>query len=303
MNDIPSKRPLAWSFLIAMRPAQWTKNALVFAAFLFALGDQHQDIHPADGWIVLIAALLFCLASSGVYLINDIRDAAKDRLHPTKKLRPIATGELNPSTAAIGAVVLIAGSLLGSAWIDRLLAAVVGGYLALQMVYTFLLKDVALVDVFVIAGGFVLRAIAGGVAIGVMISPWLLLCTLLLALFLGLCKRRHEKVVLNDVSGGTRSSLQHYHEGLLDQLIAIVSAATIVCYALYTLWPETVEKFGTSALGFTIPFVIFGLFRYLDLVYRHEQGGHPERTLLTDPPLLIDMALYGAVVLAIIFLR
>lgn len=287
----------------ALRPAQWTKNAVVFAAFLFALGDPEQLIELSHGWLVLGAALCFSLLSSAVYLLNDVHDREQDRLHPTKKLRPIASGDVSVWTALPLAAVLAIASLAGSLLIGVELTRVLAAYAVMQILYTFGLKRVALVDVFVIAGGFVLRALAGAVAIGADISPWLLLCTLLLALFLALCKRRHEKVVLNDVSAVTRKSISAYDAGLLDQLIAIVSAATIVCYALYTLWPDTVEKFGTAQLGFTIPFVLFGIFRYLDLVYRHEKGGQPERILLTDLPLLIDLALYGICVVVIIYLR
>jgi 4-hydroxybenzoate polyprenyltransferase len=291
------------SALRALRPKQWTKNAVVFAAFIFALGDRQQQVALADVWIPLKAALLFCIVSSGVYLINDLRDIEGDRAHPTKRLRPIAAGEL-PVPAAIGmAMVLLAAGLAGSALLSYPLFCVVAGYVALQLIYTFGLKKIALVDLFVIAAGFVLRALAGAVALDVTISPWLLLCTLLLALFLALCKRRHEKVVLNDTEGETRQSLKQYDERLLDQLIAVVSSATLVSYALYTLWPETVQKFGTAQLGFTIPFVIFGLFRYLDLVYRHEKGGQPEVILLTDIPLLVDIALYGLTVLFILLSR
>jgi 4-hydroxybenzoate polyprenyltransferase len=191
---------------------------------------------------------------------------------------------------------------LTAAWfLSREFFLVVAAYVFLQVLYSFGLKKVALIDVFVIAAGFVLRALAGAVVISVPISPWLLLCAMLLALFLGLCKRRHEKVVEEDFSGETRPTLKQYDQKLLDQLIAIVSAATIVCYALYTLWPDTVEKFGTTNLGFTIPFVIFGLFRYLDLVYRHEKGGRPEKILMTDAPLLADLALYGLCVILVLF--
>ena len=304
MGDAPpprASRPLLFAWLHALRPAQWTKNGIVFAAFIFALGDPAQPVGWTDIGTVLWAVLCFCLLSSAVYLMNDVRDRAQDRLHPTKQLRPVAAGEVS-APLALGSASLLAVLALGGSWfIGVALFQVLLGYLIMQAAYTFGLKRIALVDVFVIAAGFVLRALAGAVAIDVDISPWLLLCALLLALFLALCKRRHEKVVLSDVSPHTRDSLQAYNAGLLDQLIAIVSAATIVCYALYTLWPDTVEKFGTTKLGFTIPFVLFGLFRYLDLVYRHEKGGHPERILLTDIPLLIDLALYGLTVLAIIF--
>jgi len=284
----------------ALRPKQWTKNAVVFAAFVFALGDRQQQIGWNGLWTALQAAALFCLASSGVYLFNDIRDRELDRAHPTKKLRPVASGELGVPLALTLSAVLIATALAGAGAISIGLFQTILAYVVLQAAYTFGLKHVALVDLFVIAAGFVLRALAGAVALHAPISPWLLLCTLLLALFLALCKRRHEKVVLKDLEGPTRPSLAAYDERLLDQLIAVVAAATLVCYALYTLWPDTVAKFGTHRLGFTIPFVIFGLFRYLDLVYRHEKGGRPEQILLTDIPLLVDIALYGCTVLVVL---
>jgi 4-hydroxybenzoate polyprenyltransferase len=202
--------------------------------------------------------------------------------------------------AALMCIILLIGGLFACFRLSPALGLVCSTYVVLQLLYSFGLKRAALIDLFVIATGFVLRALAGAVVINVTISPWLLLCTLLLALFLALCKRRHEKVVLNDLQDETRPSLEKYDERLLDQLIGIVSSATIVSYALYTLWPDTVEKFGTARLGFTIPFVIFGLFRYLDLVYRHEKGDRPEKILLTDLPLIIDLLLYGTAALAIL---
>lgn len=286
-----------------MRPTQWTKNSVVLAAFVFALGDRTQAMGLGAFQLALEAALLFCLVSSGIYLLNDIKDLPFDRLHPRKKKRPLAAGELSIPAALILAVVLLVAGLGGALWVSRELAGVLAGYVGLQAFYTLLLKRIALVDLFVIAFGFVLRALAGAVAVQAPISPWLLLCTLLLALFLALCKRRHEKVVLSGQGCATRESLEDYDEKLLDQLIAIVSAATVVVYSLYTLWPETVLKFGTAQLGWTIPFVIFGLFRYLDLVYRHDQGDRPERILLTDVPLMINLALYGAVVLWVLIVR
>jgi 4-hydroxybenzoate polyprenyltransferase len=296
-------KPWIVSAFQAMRPKQWTKNIVVLAAFVFALGDRHQNISIADFWTALRAALLFCAVSSGIYLVNDVRDVELDRSHPTKKMRPLAAGEITTGATVGMALVLLAVGLGGSAMLSLPLFSVVAGYVGLQVVYTFALKQIALVDLFVIASGFVLRALAGAVALNVTISPWLLLCALLLALFLALCKRRHERVVLNDAGGETRESLAQYSEQLLDQLIAVVSAATLVSYALYTLWPETVAKFGTAKLGLTIPFVIFGIFRYLDLVYRHEKGGQPEVILLTDKPLLADLALYGLTVAVVLLLR
>lgn len=286
---------------LALRPKQWTKNLVVLAALVFAAGDKAQSLSIFDVVLAVAAAAVFCVISSAVYLLNDIRDVELDRAHPQKQHRPIASGKVPIPLARILAIVLLAAGLTSAWTIGLELLEVVGAYLVLQILYTYGLKKVALVDLFVIATGFVLRALAGAVAINVFISPWLLLCTLLLALFLALCKRRHELVVVHDSHGTTRPALRDYSERLLDQLISIMAAATVVCYALYTLAPETVEKFNTSRLGFTIPFVIFGLFRYLDLVYRHEKGGRPEQILLTDIPLMIDLALYGLTVALVLF--
>jgi 4-hydroxybenzoate polyprenyltransferase len=284
-----------------LRVKQWTKNAVVFAAFVFALGDRHQNLDAWELWKVCLAALAFSLVSSAVYIFNDLRDAPQDRLHPLKRQRPIAAGEIAAGPAlGMAAVLLVVG--LGGAWrLGTDLLLVVASYLVLQAFYTLWLKRIALVDVVVIALGFVLRALAGAVVIHVVISPWLLLCAMLLALFLGLCKRRHEKV--NLAGTGTRAALEGYDERLLDLLIAMMGSAALVCYSIYTLWPETVAKFGTPWLGATIPFVVFGLFRYLDLVYRQEKGDRPEQILLTDGPLLVDIALYGATVLWLLLFR
>ena len=295
------------NYLRAMRPEHWVKNALVFAAFFFAIGDSAQaaKLQPLSqsALRVAVAAALFCVISSGVYVLNDIRDAALDRLHPAKKLRPIASGAIPPFAAALLSAGLLLGGLVGAFVLSPRFLGIVGAYVALQVAYSFLLKQIALVDVFVIAAGFVLRALAGAIVMDLVISPWLVLCTLMLALFLGFCKRRHEKTVWDSCVKETRPALAMYDERLLDQLIAITAAATIVSYALYTLSPETVRKFGSSALGFSIPFVIFGVFRYLDLAYRHEQGDKPERVLLTDKPLLVDIVLFALAVLFIFFQR
>lgn len=287
--------------LKTLRVHQWTKNLIVLAPFLFALGSREKEVTIDVLDRALEAILLFCLVSSGIYIINDLQDREADRNHPTKKLRPIASGAFPMPWAIPLSCVLMVTGLSGAWYLSPALFHVMGAYVLLQLLYTYILKRVALIDVFIISFGFVLRALAGAVVIDVPISPWLLLCTLLLALFLGLCKRRHEKIVEADVSSHTRPTLLHYDEKLLDQLIAIVSPATIVCYALYTLWPDTVEKFGTMHLGFTIPFVIFGLFRYLDLVYRQEQGGRPEKILLTDWPIIINLLLYGVSVVTVLF--
>ena len=299
-EDTPQRGPTGLDILKALRPNQWTKNALVLAAFFFALGDRTQSVDIATGlWVAVSAFVLFCLTSSGVYLVNDILDREADRQHPVKKYRPIASGRVPVRTAWSAAAVLIAGSCVVSWLLCPAFGMAVTAYALLQTAYSMRLKRVAMADILAIAAGFVLRAIAGAVAVGVVISPWLLLCTFLLALFLALCKRRHEKLLAEETSHGHRPSLAGYDTRVLDQLIAIVSASTVVCYAIYTLSPETVQKFGTSKLGFTIPLVMFGIFRYLDLAYRHNRGDRPEKILLTDVPILVNLALYTLTVVVI----
>ncbi len=289
------------NWLRLLRVKQWTKNAIVFAAFIFAWGDRSQNLTMMDFWKVALAALLFSFISSAVYILNDWKDIPQDLLHPIKKKRPLAAGTISVGRALPVAVGLLAVGLIGGWLLSPPFCGILLCYLALQVVYTLWLKKIPLVDVLVIAIGFVLRALAGAYAIHVPISPWLLLCALFLALFLGLCKRRHEKV--NLAGTGTREVLDHYDERLLDMLIAMIGATALVCYSIYTLWPDTVAKFGTNRLGLTIPFVIFGLFRYMDLVYRQDKGDRPEHILLSDIPLIIDIALYGAVVLLIFIFR
>ncbi len=286
----------------AMRPSQWTKNGVVFAAFFFARWDPGQRTH-AEGWLPLaliaLAAAAFCAASSAVYLVNDIHDREADRAHPQKRVRPLASGALAVPFAVAAASALASVGVTLAFAVNAGLGALVVAYLALQAVYTYGLRRVAFVDAFVIAIGFVLRAVAGAVAIQVRISPWLLLCAFLLALFLALCKRRHEKVLSESMEEKLRESLDGYDARVLDQAIAVVSASTVVSYALYTLSEETVTRFGTNRLGLTIPFVLFGILRYLDLVYRQEQGGRPERVLLTDRILIVTILLYGLTALAV----
>lgn len=292
------------SLIYALRPTQWTKNILVLAAFFFAFGDRGQasTIGLHELVVSIIGMGLFCLVSSAVYLINDVHDLEQDRNHPRKRYRPIASGRVSVRAAIVAALILLVVGVSCSYAVRVPFGNVAAVYILMQLLYTMALKRVALLDTFMIAIGFVMRALGGAVIIDVSISPWLLLCTFLLALFVGLCKRRHEKIELEDAGVASRESLGQYNQQLLDQLIAIVSAATIVSYAVYTLWPDTVQKFGTYQLGFTIPLVIFGIFRYLDLVYRHEKGDRPEKILLTDAPLLICIALYGTAVVLIFWL-
>jgi len=284
-----------------LRPRQWTKNLIVLAPFLFALGDKQQHLSFSMAGLALAAALLFAITSSGVYVWNDISDLEYDRAHPHKKNRPIAMGRISIGAAWLLATLCLAAGLSGAWLINPRFGVVTAAYIALQAAYTLFLKHLPLVDIFVIAFGFVLRAVAGAVAIGVFFSPWLFICTFLMALFLGLCKRRQEKHLMAVAQKeALRPSLKSVNERLFDQLIAITAGAVIVAYAVYTQWPETVAKFKTSHLSLTIPFVIFGIFRYLYLVYHHEKGEQPESVLLTDVPLLADIVLFGLSVAAII---
>ena len=235
--------------------------------------------------------MVFCALASSVYIINDLADVAGDRLHPKKKFRPIASGALSPPLALTIALLLIIGSLAAAFYLDLAFALVAVTYLVLMICYTFWLRSIVILDVFTIALGFVLRAIAGVVVIGVVLSPWLIICTLLLSLFIALGKRRHELITLASAASH-RKILDEYNPQLLDQLISISAGATIVSYALYSLWPDTVAKFQTQNLIYTLPFVVYGIFRYLYLIYKKERGGRPEMILLTDFPLILGLLLW-----------
>ncbi len=283
----------------AARPVQWTKNAVVAAAFFFALGDRAQQVTGRQGVFAALAALAFCLLASAVYLANDAVDIERDRRHPLKRRRPVAAGLVTRREALAAAGAAAAAGLALSAAVARPLLEVAAAYLALQTAYSLALKRIPLLDVGAIAAGFVLRALAGARAIDVPISRWLLLCAFLLALFLALCKRRHELTLARQAGAGSRPVLARYRPWAIDLLIALAAAACVAAYAAYTLWPETVAKFGTRGMAATVPFVAFGIGRYLVLLYRKGEGGAPELLLLTDRPTWMNLALYGATVLAI----
>jgi 4-hydroxybenzoate polyprenyltransferase len=295
-------RPLAASLLLSLRPSQWTKNLIVFAALLFGeRGDAPAFLDPHAISLALAAFAIFCALSGVVYLINDLADREKDRLHPLKRHRPIASGAVSPALAIGTAAVLGAGALAGSYFLRPSFALVGLVYVALQSFYSGPLKHVVIIDVLTIALGFVLRAVAGAVAIDVPISHWLLILTILLALFLALSKRRHELVLLADGATSHRPILEEYSPYLLDQMIAVVTASTLVSYVIYTVSPETVQKFHTDYLGLTLVFPLYGIFRYLYLVHQKEGGGNPADMLLNDRPLLVCVALWAAAVAAIIY--
>ena len=279
--ELPQRRSPVRAALVAMRPRQWSKNLLVFAGIVFAakLGD-------ASRWVEALAAFAaYCAISSAAYLVNDVRDREDDRLHPVKRARPIARGELSVRAAlglatALAAVALALAAALGPVSVAFLLA-----FAALQAGYTLALKHIVLLDVLAIGALFVIRAAAGAAAVDVRISPWLLLCTALLALFLALAKRRGELVLVGARQAPGRPVLEGYSLELVDQLVAIVASSTVLAYSVYTLTARD-----SKALLATVPFVIFGVFRYLLLVHRDDVGEEPEQVLLTDVPIILAVA-------------
>ena len=275
------------SLWVAIRPREWVKNTFLFAPLFFA----QKVLQPDAVLMSTLAFMVFCLAAGGVYLINDVCDREEDKKHPQKSVRPIASGALPVSLAVTAAIFLIVISIAGALALSQPFAVITASYLILNIAYSNWLKHVVIVDVFSIAFGFVLRVAAGAVVIGVMMSHWLLICTMLLALFLGLSKRRHELVTL--ASDDSRRVLAEYNPLFLDMMIGIVTSATVVSYALYTVSPETVQRFHTDRLLFTLPFVLYGVFRYLYLTYHRNHGGDPSQTLLADRPLLVNIALWA----------
>jgi len=291
------KRPLLLSLLLSLRPVQWTKNLFVFPALVFA----HRLTDATAVARVTAAFFIFCALSGAVYLINDVLDREHDRCHPGKARRPIAAGEVSPGLAigvalALGAIALAAALRLGLPFF-----ATAAGYLALLIAYSLFLKHLVILDVLTIAAGFTLRAAAGAAVIFVPISHWLLLCTTLLALFIAFSKRRHELTLLTGSATQHRPILAQYSAALLDQMVSVVTASTLIAYAFYTISPETTAKFGTTLLALTIPFPLYGIFRYLYLVHRHDLGGSPAELLVRDRPLLVCVVLWALSVILIIY--
>jgi 4-hydroxybenzoate polyprenyltransferase len=290
-------RSLAVNLILSLRPSQWTKNLFIFLPLLF--GQRLLD--PVAIAYSVAAFVIFCILSGVVYLINDVADRDADRGHPVKMHRPIASGAV-PAGIALATAGGLGALALGAAFWLRLpfgiLAAV---YLALLTLYSGPLKHIVIIDVLTIAIGFVIRVAAGAVVIAVPISPWLYVLTILLALFLVLSKRRHELVLLADRATGHRRILEEYSPYLLDQMISVVTASTLVAYAIYTVSPDTIQKFHTDRLGLTLPFPLYGIFRYLYLVHQKEGGGSPSDMLLTDRPLLVCVALWAVAIALIIY--
>lgn len=281
--------------LKSMRPRQWTKNGVVLLALVFA----RQLGHPDQVARAVAATLIFCLLSGAVYLGNDLLDVDKDRLHPTKRLRPIASGRLSPTVAAVAAGAAVILGLLASVVVSPAFAAIAAAYLALQGLYIHALKHLVILDVMALAAGFVLRAVAGAVAVVVPISPWLYVCTMLLALFLALSKRRQELVLLSGDAAGHRPALDQYTVHLLDQLLQVVTTAFLLAYMFYTFSAENLPQ--NHSMMLTIPFLLYGLFRYLYLVHVRGEGGSPEEVLLRDRPMGACVVLYGVAVVLIMY--
>jgi 4-hydroxybenzoate polyprenyltransferase len=281
-----------------LRIKQWIKNLIVFAPLIFS-----ENVFDIPLLLKSVFAfVLFCLVSGAAYILNDLKDLEEDRLHPLKSKRPLASGRLKKNLALFTFFFLVIISLMGAFLINISLFIALGMYLLLQVSYSFWLKHVVILDVFLIAAGFFIRVIAGGLVIEVQLSPWLFICTILLALFLALSKRRHELVLLNEAAEIHRPILKEYNPHLLDQMIAVVTASTVISYCLYTISSETIEKFGTRNLIFTVPFVLYGIFRYLYLVHQKKEGGSPELLIITDKPLLIDVFLWIATAILIIYI-
>lgn len=295
--DTSGRRSLLVSLLVSLRPGQWTKNLIVFAGLVFSL----KLFEPPAILTAIEAFVIFCALSGLVYLINDVMDRESDRRHPTKCRRPIAAGDL-PVSVALGAAGIIGAIALSAAFmLGFRFGVVAAGYVALQALYSGPLKHIVIIDVLAIAIGFVMRAVAGAVVLDVVISHWLFVCTILLALFIALAKRRHELVLLADDATSHRPILGEYSAYLLDQMIAVVTASTLIAYIFYTISPETEQKFGTSWLGLTIPFPLYGIFRYLYLVHKRELGGSPADLLLNDRPLLACVTFWVLAVVLIIY--
>lgn len=286
--------------LKSMRPKQWTKNLLIFAPLVFSEGLSQIPSLLNSG----LSFWVFCLLSGAVYIMNDLIDLDQDKHHPLKCMRPLASGALSPRIAVFAvAIILILAAVISIAFLNLNFIVTAAGYLILQIAYSTFLKHVVIIDVFCIAAGFLLRVIAGAEAIDVIFSTWLLFCTILLSLFLALSKRRHELILLEDDAIHHRKILFEYSPDLLDQMISIVTTTTLIAYILYTISEETISKFGTDRLKYTVPFVLYGIFRYLYLIHQKNEGGSPEKVLLNDRPILYTVLLYAATACLIIYFQ
>lgn len=293
ISPVVARRSVISLLLKTMRPKQWTKNLVVFAGLIFA----QKAFEDGNFFRALFAFGVFCLLSGSVYIINDLVDVDKDRAHPVKRKRPLASGELAVSAASTGAIIAAVLSLTGAFMLNTGFGIIALAYFLTTLAYSFKLKNVVIIDVIIIAIGFVFRALAGVVVISVSLSPWLLFCTFLLALFLALTKRRHELVLLDEKAISHRKILDEYRPEMLDQMISVVTSSTVMAYSLYTFTSGHSEK-----LMATIPFVIYGIFRYQYLVHSKDIGGSPETALLKDWPMVVNILLWVVTCLVILYM-
>ena len=292
-----SPRPAALAVVVSLRPEQWTKNLLVFAGLVF--GGKLLD--PAAVTAACTAFAVFCVLSGAIYLFNDVADREADTQHPLKRTRPVAAGDMSARTALAVGVVLGVGGVAAAFAVSLAFGAMAAGYVLALTLYSTVLKHAVIVGVLTIAAGFVLRAVAGAVAVRVPISNWLLICTTLLALFLALSKRRHELTLLADGAAIHRPILEEYSPYLLDQMIGVVTSSTLIAYTVYATSQDTAARLGTTRLGLTIPFVLYGIFRYLYLVHQKRGGGSPATMLVSDRPLLVCVALWVTSVVLLLY--
>jgi len=293
-----AKNTTVWRpLLTSLRPYQWVKNSLLFGGLIFSrsLAD------TSAVWLTVGAFFSFCMASSGIYLLNDLRDLVEDRAHPLKRLRPLASGALNPTVAKATMAVLMVAALICGFRLRTNFGWTLLAYVLINLAYSIRLKRVVILEVMIVAVCFVVRAVAGAVVIGVSPSSWLVLCTLMLALLVGFGKRRHEKTLMNTSARNHRASLEQYTLQFLDLMMAISAGAAVVTYALYTMAEETVRRFGSGHLVLTVPFVVYGIFRYLFLIHQSSAGGDPSRLFVTDRPTIINCVLWISVVCVIVY--
>jgi 4-hydroxybenzoate polyprenyltransferase len=282
----------------SLRPQQWIKNGFILIPLIFA----QRVFHGPSVLLSLQALFIFCILSSAIYLINDINDLEADRQHPEKRNRPLAAGLISARLAKVTAALLLTVSLLWGASVGRVFLSVLAIYLTVQLLYNYRLKEIVILDIFCVSSGFFLRVTSGAVAIGVSISHWLIICTVLISIFLALAKRRHELVLLgNTQAGNHRKALSSYSPLLLDQMMGVITASTLLSYMLYCVSPETIEKFRTDHLIYTFPFVLYGIFRYLYLIHIKSQGGAPEKILVSDLPMAVSIILWGLFCMLIIY--
>lgn len=291
---------ILWYIIVSMRPKQWTKNLVLFAGVVFSKSFFDVELVKKS----FLGFLVFCMFSGALYVLNDVLDRRKDRNHPDKRTRPITSGDIGAGTASIFAIMLLAVFIPLSLFLGRGFFLLSVAFVVINVGYSLFLRQVVILDVISISFSFLIRAVAGVAVLradipDLELSPWLLICTLFLSLFLAICKRRNEICALES-AGDHRNSLKDYSVRLLDQLVGLSATAAVISYSIYTIWPQTVEKFGTKDLVYTIPFVVFGIMRYLYLVYSREEGGDPSGVLITEKAILIDIFLWFVTTLFIL---